>query len=165
MNPSWLNNTSFLVVFLLSPFLSLYSQPSPDHIDRVLQMINAVRGRGLKCGKDYMPPAKSLAWSKQLYSVAKGHAVYMSKTNHFSHTTLTGEDVGDRFDQHGFTWEKAGENLAHGTGFFPEILEAWMKSPDHCRVLMDAEMTEMGLAKKGKYWVQTFKSGSSFSNR
>ena len=67
----------------------------------------------------------------------------MSITNHFSHTTLSGEDVGDRFDKLGFKWEKAGENLAHGPGYFPDILQAWMKSPAHCRVLMDPDMNEM----------------------
>ena len=68
-------------------------------------------------------------------------------------------------EAHGFKWEKAGENLAHGPGYFPDILEAWIQSPDHCRVLMDADMKEMGLAKVGEYWVQTLRRGPSYANR
>jgi len=62
----------------------------------------------------------------------------------------------DRFDDFGYRWQFAGENLGEGQESFQEVVRDWLASPSHCRMIMNPDMTEMGLAKRGKYWVQHF---------
>ena len=80
----------------------------------------------------------------------------MAANRHFDHISKEGEDLGDRLDKVDYSWIKIGENLAYGYHDFYSVMKAWKKSPSHCRMLMDPDVTKMGMSKHRIYWVQSF---------
>jgi len=122
----------------------------------LLKEINAIRTKGCRCGKKRMPKVAPLIWSDKLEYSAYLHAKEMSEYDYFGHKSRSGEDVGDRADKIGYKWQNIGENLAVGQKDFKQALRDWLASDSHCRMIMDAKMTEMGLARVGKYWVHHF---------
>lgn len=132
------------------------AQPSQSNIYRVLSEINLVRTTGCQCGSQWMPPVQPVEWNHQLYKVSNRYARYMAANGHFDHVSKSGEDLGDRLDNAGYDWDKIGENLGVGYDDFFAVLDAWKKSPSHCKMLMDPDMTDMGLSKHKTYWVQSF---------
>ena len=133
-----------------------YSQPPQEVVNSVVNTINDIRSEGCKCGKKYMKPVGPVIWSDVLYSTAASHAQDMLDKNYFGHISRDGKDVGDRFDEHGYKWQYAGENLGEGQNSFREVVKDWLDSPSHCRMIMNPDMTEMGLSKRGRFWVQHF---------
>lgn len=132
------------------------AQPSTTSINKAMSEINRLRSRGCRCGDDYMPPVHPLRWSKQLYEVSKNYAYFLRRYNIFSHVTPSGRTLGDRLDDIGYDWQYIGENLGKGYGEFYAVFEAWKKSPSHCKMLMDANVTEIGMSRVSEYWVQSF---------
>jgi len=49
-----------------------------------------------------------------------------------------------------------GENIGMGYKNEKEMVEGWLKSPGHCKNIMNKGYKEMGVAKVGSYWTQTF---------
>ncbi len=148
--------------FLLGMFLIfsqtfvLLAQPTHADINRVMAEINLLRTSGCSCGGRKMRPVKPVIWDQRLYQVSRRYALYMERHNHFDHRSLEGQDLGDRLEAIGYNWQKVGENLGFGYDDFYSVLEAWKKSPSHCRMLMDPDVTHMGLSKRGVYWAQSF---------
>ena len=97
-----------------------------------------------------------MVWNNKLEETALSHAKEMSRYNFFSHRSRRGEDVGERFDNFGYKWQYAGENLAEGQDSFDEAFQDWIDSPTHCKMLMNSDMNEMAISKYGRYWVQHF---------
>ena len=119
----------------------------------VLLKINTIRKRGCKCKGLKYQPVGALSWNKLLEKSAAVHAKSMYDNDYFSHYSLDGKDIGQKFDDIGYKWQYAGENLAEGQKSFDEALHDWMASPTHCKMLMNPNMVEMGLSKHGSYWV------------
>ena len=136
--------------------LLLTGQPSENAVNRVMTKINILRSSGSICGQEKLPPVGPLQWDNNLYAVSKQYANYMNKYDHFDHLSRNGEDLGDRLDRYGYKWQKIGENLGYGYDDFNKVLDAWIESPTHCKMLMDPDVTHMGMSKKGKYWAQSF---------
>jgi len=103
-----------------------------------------------------MKPVDKIVWNDQLYVTAASHASEMNEYQFFSHFSRKGEDIGERFDDLGYSWRYAGENLGEGQDTFEEVVKDWLESPSHCKMIMNENMKEMGIAKRGKYWVQHF---------
>jgi uncharacterized protein YkwD len=104
----------------------------------------------------------------------------MAKTDTFSHTGSgkstdlasiafhpgEGSSMKERIDYAGYkNWRKIGENIAAGTNMnlAQKAVDAWIKSPTHCKNLMNPEFTEVGLARVYDtnshykyYWTQDF---------
>lgn len=122
----------------------------------MLDQVNLLRSQGCQCGKKYMSPARELSWNSTLFNSAYRHAKDMYKRDYFSHYSLEGYDVGIRLDKIGYRWQIAGENLGEGQRNFDEVFKDWQNSPEHCRMMMEPRVEEMGIARYGKYWVQHF---------
>jgi len=144
-----------ILSFSLLSFL-LPAQPSQTNIHRVLSEVNMLRSEGCNCGGQWMSPVQPVQWNNVLYRVSNKYARYMAANGHFDHVSKSGENLGDRLSNIGYDWAKIGENLGFGYDDFYHVLEAWKKSPSHCRMLMDPDMTDMGLSKHKTYWVQSF---------
>lgn len=144
------------ILFLTFITLYLTAQPSSAAIEKVIVELNTLRAKGCRCGNALMPPAAPLKWDQTLYEVSKGYARYLYNNNLFSHKTRDGRTLGDRLDQIGYDWQRIGENLGKGYYDFFDVLEAWKKSPSHCKMLMDPDVTDFGMSKHYDYWVQTF---------
>jgi uncharacterized protein YkwD len=85
----------------------------------------------------------------------------MAGKSYFNHTSLDGRTMQSRIHDVGYTMNgfkgiKVGENIAFGQQSIAEVMEGWLKSPGHCRNLMDPGFKEIGIAEDNKYWVQDF---------
>ena len=123
---------------------------------RMLQYVNEARAKGCKCGDTYFPPAPALKWNEKLQAAALGHSTEMQAKNFFSHTSKDGSNAGERIRRTGYAWKTYGENIGMGFATEKEMVAGWLKSPGHCKNIMNSAYTEMGAAKVGQYWTQTF---------
>jgi uncharacterized protein YkwD len=133
-----------------------------------LEDINHIRQKGCNCGITYMRPAPPLAWNNQLEIAAIGHAQDMANHNYFSHTGIDGRNMGDRIGSAGYTYKDyksfmIGENIAQGQLSIAEVMQGWIKSPGHCKNLMNPGFKEVGVAFYNDYWVQDFGGREPFS--
>lgn len=121
-----------------------------------LKLVNEARASGYKCGDEDFPPVKALTWNDRLEKSSLAHAKDMSDKNYFSHTGLDGSQPSDRIDRAGYVWSTCGENIAKGQTSIEEVVAGWLKSPGHCKNIMNANFTQMGAARFASTWVQNF---------
>jgi uncharacterized protein YkwD len=129
--------------------------PATVNKSRMLQLVNEVRQKGCQCGDTYYYPAAPVRWNSLLELAAYRHSSDMYRNQYFSHAGLNGSSAGDRIDSAGYNWMTHGENIANGYTTEKEVADAWVKSPGHCRNIMD-KAKEMGVARAGTYWTQEF---------
>ncbi len=129
------------------------------HIDdnpTKLLKVNKLRSQGCYCGHKWMPPVQPLKWSDTLEKSALSHAIDMYENHFFAHFSHKGEDIGERLDLFGYKWQYVGENIGEGQSNFDEVLNDWIKSKSHCKMLMNGNMKEMAVINYKQYWVQHF---------
>jgi uncharacterized protein YkwD len=134
--------------------------PVPGMREAILQQVNAVRARGYDCGGERFGAARSVSWNQQLFSTATAHSRDMAAHNYFAHESRSGTRAGDRADAHGYKWRSVGENIAAGEDFNAStVVDGWLKSPGHCRNIMNPQFDEIAVACEarggttyGKYW-------------
>lgn len=134
----------------------------PGHTDyesfkaAMLFHVNKMRREGCHCGDTYMPPVSPVTWDDRLAQAAAQHVIDMEKNKNFSHLDENGTRLGDRARSAGYNWSYLSENIAVGFDSISELMRAWMESPGHCKNIMSPQAVQMGVAKKGNYWVQDF---------
>ena len=148
----------FVAVIQTADSKSLPVMASSDAVNKtlVLKLVNDARRKGCGCGDKYYPPAPALVWNDQLEKAAVQHSNDMLNNKYFSHTDKKGNSAGSRIRQAGYRWRTYGENIAHGYGSEKAVVEGWLNSPGHCSNIMSSLFKEMGVAKAGSYWTQTF---------
>ncbi len=124
----------------------------------MLSMVNALRKSGTMCGGEKMPAVKPLVWDTKLENAAIAHATDMDANDHFSHAGTNGTLPDERITKAGYEWARVGENIGQGYKNVAAAMKGWKESTNHCKQMMNAEVTNIGAAKKGKYWCQTFAS-------
>ncbi len=136
----------------------LPTNPDPVRVNRtlLLQLVNEKRAQGCQCGDTYYYPVPELAWNTQLESAALGHSANMYSNNFFSHMAPDGTKGGARIEKAGYDWKAYGENIASGYTSEKEVIAGWIKSPTHCKNLMNRLYKEMGVGRVGKFWTQEF---------
>lgn len=118
------------------------------------------------CGDKYHKPARALTWNAELADLASLHASEMNDHEYFSHYNKEGDDVGDRAEKVFYEWIKIGENIAVGYKSNLTVMQAWLASDEHCEMIMNTSVKEMGAARVGNYWVQNFsKSAPKFISK
>jgi uncharacterized protein YkwD len=134
---------------------------APVLASQALQLVNDVRARGTRCGRQTFAPAPPLALSGTLANVAFGHAIDMAEHDYFEHQDLNGKSPADRVRAVGYREKRVGENIAYGPKTVEEVVQGWLDSPGHCENIMDPKFVEMGIAyasgrtgRHGLYWVQ-----------
>ena len=103
-----------------------------------------------------MKPVKPQTWDDALAHAAAKHAIDMEEKNYFDHISKNRRTIGDRADESGYDWYQVSENIAFGQRSIDQVVKEWMQSPAHCANIMDPNIKNMGVAKKGNYWVQDF---------
>lgn len=146
----------YLFIFFLSSGFIPEDHNSVASESYMVTKVNEIREEGCRCGRKYMKPAPPIIWNETLEKSARSHAKEMSRYEFFSHYSKDGRDIGQRLIDHGYRWQVAGENIGEGQKTFDEVLVDWIKSKSHCKMLMDPRVTEMGVSKIDKYWVQHF---------
>ena len=129
----------------------------------VLDLVNAARSRPRKCGSQSFPAVGPLRLSAMLTQAALTQAQDMSAHEHFEHEGTDGSTPSQRVSRTGYQWLNVGENIAAGAATADEVVTGWLNSPGHCKNIMTAAYTEMGIAyaadpkgKAGIYWSQVF---------
>lgn len=117
-----------------------------DFQAELLRLVNERRARGAVCGTESLPAAPALSWKASLAQGAARHSQDMVDKNFFSHTGSDGSNAGQRISAAGYSWSRWGENIAYGYTSSAAVVDGWMKSEGHCRNLMNAAFTEIGLA-------------------
>ena len=76
----------------------------------------------------------------------------MARSSYFSHNSPTGVTPWHWFDEAGYTYVYAGENLAVYFTDSSTVVDAWMKSPTHRANIVGSHYTEIGVGTaKGTY--------------
>lgn len=123
-----------------------------------LQLVNDVRSKGCTCGSTAMPATGNLVWSDQLAKAGYDHSVDMNSHDYFSHTGLDGSTPGQRITAAGYSWSSYGENIANGYTSEQIVMNAWLNSEGHCKNIMNAGFSDIGVGRDGNYWTQEFGS-------
>ena len=117
---------------------------------QVLNLVNSERARyGLK----------ALTYDSHLSSAADIRAVEIKSL--FSHTRPDGRSCFTALDEVGYSYRKAGENIAYGQNSANEVVTAWMNSEGHrANILGDYDYIGIGVYESGGviYWSQMFAS-------
>ena len=139
-------------------------RPSPSDFEaQVLKLVNRERAQGGDCGGRYFKPSPALNGQPQLARAAKRHALAMSEEHFFDHRGPRGDTPQSRIDDSGYQGRAWGENIAAGQRSPESVVRAWMKSPGHCRNILNPLFTELGVSfvfesqsPYKTYWVQAF---------
>ena len=129
---------------------------------RVVELVNAARSKGRKCGSERFSAAPPLITSRELNDAAASHARDMARKDFFDHRGLDGSQPKDRVLRAGYQPRLTGENIALGPESAEEVVAGWLASPGHCANIMDSRFQHIGVGLatgrgRGKiYWVQTF---------
>ena len=131
---------------------------------QVLRLTNEARSKARRCGGTYMRPARPLHWDARLAASANAHSADMATKDYFSHYGKSGASPFQRIKATGYRNRAAGENIAAGRSLAtPEaVVAAWLRSPGHCRVIMNPKYRELGVGRvegPGRwsvYWTQNF---------
>ena len=129
---------------------------------RVLELVNAARAEGRRCGRQTFAPAPALKPSAVLTTAAAAHARDMAEHAELTHTGSDGSKPSDRITRAGYEWRGSGENVAAGQRDADDVVAAWLESPGHCVNIMEPNFTEMGVAfvqvpgaNPSIYWAQS----------
>jgi uncharacterized protein YkwD len=123
---------------------------------KLVDLVNAVRKTGCKCGSTTMPPVGAVSWNDKLAKAGYEHSVEMDANDYFSHTGLNGSGPGQRITAAGYAWRTYGENIANGYTTEQAVMNGWLSSEGHCKNIMNGSFKEMGAGRKGNYWTQVF---------
>lgn len=89
-----------------------------------------------------VPPLKE---NPLLTKAAQMKAEDMARNSYFAHTSPTGITPWYWFDQVGYRYVHAGENLAVNFSESSDVGEAWMNSPTHKANIIKKDYTEIGI--------------------
>jgi uncharacterized protein YkwD len=118
-------------------------------------MINEYRIKGARCGDESFPAVYPLSWNDTIAAAAQAHSDDMLANDFYSHYGPDGSDPGDRLHRVGYQWSAFGENIARSEWLTEEhVVEGWINSPGHCKNIMNAAFSEMGIGRAGGYWTQ-----------
>jgi uncharacterized protein YkwD len=131
---------------------------------QILDLVNAARAAGRRCGAKYFAPVTPLALNDRLASAALGHSRDMAENGEFDHRGHDGSTPALRIERAGYGEHRiVGENIAVGAMTPLEVTEGWLLSPAHCENIMDGRFTQIGIAyaasrntAAGMYWTQDF---------
>jgi uncharacterized protein YkwD len=153
------------VWMVLAAPVSLPTAADADSVSRhILDLVNAARAAGRRCGARYFAPVASLTLNSSLTSAALAHSREMAKNGEFDHRGHDGSTPAVRVQRAGYaTYRIVGENIAAGAMTAAEVTAGWLASPAHCENIMDGRFTQVGIAYSanlnsaaGMYWTQDF---------
>ena len=142
----------FLIILLIALLASSVGTVLAGDPEDVLALVNQHRAN------NGLAP---LCLSGLLSQAAYNHSQDMQTNNYFDHTGLNGSQPWDRIEAVGYRGTYFAENIAMGYQSAVEVVTGWIESPGHNANLLSSKATEMGLARVGDYWTQTFANGQT----
>jgi len=141
---------SFLVVlsFMMSNLQALFWQSSDWLVGAVLPGVVAALTNTEREKYAVSPLSRSVV----LDEAARMKAEHMAAEGYFAHYSPGGITPWYWFEQAGYVYAHAGENLAVYFQDSEEVVKAWMNSPTHKANVIGSQYTEIGIGTaKGKY--------------
>jgi uncharacterized protein YkwD len=130
---------------------------------RVLELVNAARTRGSRCGGRRYAAVPPLSLAPLLTAAALEHSQDMAQHDKFEHAGHDGSTPASRVKRAGYQPRTVGENIAAGVETPEDAVAGWLASAGHCTNIMSARYTEMGVAyatnlasSSAIYWTQVF---------
>lgn len=131
---------------------------------RVLDEINAWRSDVCLCGNVKKRPAAELIWDNKLAEIAQEYANDLNSDNenndtkflYLSHVGTDGSTVKQRLEEKDYSVIYCVENIAHFKGSETMVIDHWMNNPAACNNIMNRQVTNMGMARSGDFWVLLF---------
>ncbi len=154
---------------VLAAPVSIPSAADAESVSRhILELVNAARAAGHRCGARYFTPVAPLTLNRNLSSAALAHSRDMAVHVEFDHRGHDGSTPALRVQRAGYgKYVIVGENIAAGAMTPAEATQGWLASPAHCENIMDGRFTEIGIAyaenlrsAAGMYWTQDFAAPS-----
>jgi len=87
---------------------------------------------------------ETLQSDKQLTAAAQAKANDMAARDYWSHTTPEGDEPWTFVKKQGYSYSKAGENLAYGFNSSNDTINGWMNSPSHRSNMLEANYQQVG---------------------
>jgi len=134
--------------------LDLHSKPLDK--EKFIKLINDVRAKGCYCAGVYYPPVKPLNWNNLLEQAAQKHSDDMKAMNKMTHYGSLLHSHYERIKSAGYNCSSSGENIARGQFNEEEVIDAWLKSETHCKLIMSPNFTDMGAAITDYFWTLNF---------
>ena len=130
----------------------------------ILDLVNAARAAGRRCGGKSFAPAGPLALDPALTRAALEHSRDMALHDAFDHRGHDGSTPAVRVERAGFGAHRiVGENIAAGALTPDQVMDGWLASPGHCENIMDGRFTLIGIAyaenlntSSAVFWTQDF---------
>jgi len=133
---------------------------TPNNFQYALDAVNQARAVARTCThhgtSTTYSAAPALGWNGLLGEVARQRAEHIHQTGQFSHLEGSSPDyaVATRSRQNGYGYLEIRENLAQGLNSAEGGVSAWLSSnTGHCDAIMASQLTEMGMVRRGEYWV------------
>jgi uncharacterized protein YkwD len=124
--------------------------------DEMLSVINDLRKSGCFCGEDSMPPVQAVEWSNELTEAATRHVKDMSSNGFLSHIGSDESTPVERAHEANYIGVLIGENIARGFISTHDVMEQWISSEAHCKIIMNGQFYFVGAASVNYYWTQVF---------
>jgi uncharacterized protein YkwD len=144
------------------PNAPLQSPAPPGAPDRAEPDLAALRSKVVARHNQIRAEARlsSLAVSEKLQAAAELHARDMAARRTMTHKGSRGSTASDRIKAKGYSYRRAGENIAVGYDDVDRLMKGWMDSPPHKRNILGG-FSQIGvgcaIAEDGKrYWCVTF---------
>jgi uncharacterized protein YkwD len=153
------------VWMVLAAPVSLPARGDAASVSRtILDLVNAARAAGQRCGGKVFNPVGPLALDAALTRAALEHSRDMAAHDAFDHRGHDGSTPAIRVDRAGFGDHRiVGENIAAGAMTPGEVTQGWLASPAHCANIMDGRFTLIGIAyaenlhtRSAVFWTQDF---------
>jgi uncharacterized protein YkwD len=135
-----------LLLVILSMIFGVLMKPTP-RATNVLAYATNISTSGLLSATNDQRTANGLAAltsNSLLNSAAQAKANDMVARNYWSHNTPDGKEPWVFIDATGYTYQKAGENLAYGFATSYDTVIGWMNSPSHRANVLDSAFREVG---------------------
>ena len=142
-------------------YLSLTIVSAQINKSKILDEINAWRSDVCLCGNVKKRPAGELIWDNKLAEIAQGYANDLNSDNanndtkflYLSHVGTDGSTVKQRLEEKDYGVIYCVENIAHLKGSETMVIDHWMNNPTSCNNIMNRQVTNMGMARSGDFWV------------
>ena len=116
---------------------------------RVLDEVNRVRAQHL---------LRPLRFQPALWIAARDHSGEQDRHRYMGHGSPdpSRRELAQRMAQAGYRGYVFAEVVAWGYPDVPSVVEGWMNSTEHRRILLDSELTEAAFSRSGEYWTGNF---------
>jgi len=108
---------------------------------------------------------RPLNFQPDLWIAAREHSREQQRHGYMGHGSPDPQRkrLSQRMAQAGYRGSVFAEVVAWGYPDTRSVVDGWMNSPDHRRILIDPELTEAGFSRVGPYWTGNFGAPRRFA--